>query len=60
MKWQMIDDFQGRSQNLKAVPQNFMEVFKVDDVTANDVIQEKKHLLRKEKTYRFSIVITTV
>ena len=26
-----------------------MEVFKVDDVTANDVIQEKQHLLRKEK-----------
>ena len=25
-----------------------MEVFKVDDVTANDVIQEKQHLLRKE------------
>ena len=25
-----------------------MEVFKVDDATANDVIQEKQHLLRKE------------
>ena len=25
-----------------------MEVFKVDDVTANDVMQEKQHLLRKE------------
>ena len=24
---------QGRSQNLKSVPQNFMEVYKVDDVT---------------------------
>ena len=40
---------QGRSKNLKAVPQNFIEVFKVDDVTANDVIQRKQHLLRKEK-----------
>ena len=40
---------QGSSQILKAVPQNFMEVFKVDDVTANDVIQKKQHLLRKEK-----------
>ena len=40
---------QGHSQNLKAVPQNFMEVFKVDDVTANDAIQKKQHLLRKEK-----------
>ena len=28
-------NFQGRSQNLKVVPQNFMEVFKVDDVTTN-------------------------
>ena len=42
-------EIQGRSQNLKAVPQNFMEVFKVDDVTTNDVIQKKQHLLRKEK-----------
>ena len=40
---------QGRSQNLKAVPQNLMEVFKVDDVTFNDVIQKKQYLLRKEK-----------
>ena len=44
-----LGDRQGRSQNLKAVPQNFMEVFKVDVVTANDVIQKKQHLLRKEK-----------
>ena len=41
-------NFQGRSQNLKVVPQNFMEVFKVDDVTANDVMQKKQHLIRKE------------
>ena len=40
---------QGRSQNLKAVPQNFKEAFKVDDVTSNDVIQKKQHRLRKEK-----------
>ena len=38
-----------RSQNLKAVPQSFMEVFKVDDVTANDVMQKKQRILRKEK-----------
>ena len=30
--------YQGRSQNLKAVTQNFMKNFIVDDVTANDVI----------------------
>ena len=41
--------WQGRSQNLKAVPRNLMEVFKVDDVTANDVIQKKQYRLRKEK-----------
>ena len=40
--------FTGAMQNLKAVPQNFMDVFKVDDISANDVIQEKQHLLRKE------------
>ena len=26
-----------------------MEVFKVDDVTANDVMQKKQRILRKEK-----------
>ena len=30
---------QGRSQNLKEVPQNFTEIFNIDGVTANDVIQ---------------------
>ena len=29
---------QGRSQNLKKVPQNFIEVFNTDDVTANNII----------------------
>ena len=36
-------------QNLKAVAKNFMEVFIVDEVTANDVIRKKQHLLIKEK-----------
>ena len=49
---------QGHSQNLKAVPQNFVEVFVVDDVTANDVIQ--KNISLEKKNYRFPIVITTV
>ena len=40
---------QGRSQNFKAVPQNFIKVFKVDDFTINNVIQKKQNLLRKEK-----------
>ena len=34
---------QGRSQNLKEVPQNFMEVFNVDDVKTNGTIQKNKH-----------------
>ena len=38
---------QGRSQNLKEVPQNFTEVYNVDGVTANDVIWREQH--RKEK-----------
>ena len=38
---------QGRSQNLKEIPQNFTEVFNIDGVTANDLIQRKQH--RKEK-----------
>ena len=50
---------QGRSQNLKALPQTFMKVFKVDDVTLNDVMQKKQRILRK-KNYRFPIVIDTV
>ena len=33
--------YQGHIQNLKAVTRNLMEVFIVDDVTANDVIQKK-------------------
>ena len=34
---------QGRSQNLKEVPQNFMKIFNVDDVIANDVIEKNQH-----------------
>ena len=38
---------QERNQNLKEAPQNFTEVFNIDDVTANDVIRRNQH--RKEK-----------
>ena len=34
---------QGRKQNLKEVPQNFTEVFNIDNVTLDDVIQRNKH-----------------
>ena len=34
---------QGRCQNLKEVPQNFTQVFNIDDVTASDVIQRNEH-----------------
>ena len=39
---------QGRSQNLKEVPQNFTEVFNIDDVTANDVYRET-NIAKKKK-----------
>ena len=34
---------QGLSQKLKEVPKNFMQVFNVDGVAANNVIQKNKH-----------------
>ena len=37
---------QGRSQNLKEVPQNLTDAF-IDNATANDIIQRNQH--RKEK-----------
>ena len=50
---------QVRSQNLKEVPQNFTEVFDIDDFATNDVIQRNQHY--KEKIiYSSSIVITDV
>ena len=42
---------QGRSQNLKEIPQNFKEVFNVDDATDSDVIQRNQH--REEKKLEF-------
>ena len=46
----MLYSVQGHGQNLKAVPQNFMDDFKVDDVTTKDIIQKKQYLLKKENT----------
>ena len=51
---------QGRSQNLNEVPQNFMEVFNIDDVTANGIIQRNQHLKEKKMINLGSIVITDV
>ena len=45
---------QGRSQNLKEVPQNFTEVFNIDDVTA-DIIQRNQHC--KEKKINLSSIV---
>ena len=42
-----LQHVQGRGQNLKEVPQSFMEVFNINDVIANDVIQRNQ--LREEK-----------
>ena len=38
---------QGRSQNLKEVPQSFTEVFYVDDVNSSDIMRRNQY--RKEK-----------
>ena len=48
---------QERSQNLREVPQNFTEVFNIDDVTANDVIQRNQYL--KEKRINLSSIVIT-
>ena len=45
---------QVRSQNLKEVPQNFKQVFNIDDVTANSTN------IAKKKINLSSIVITDV
>ena len=39
----MLYQGRGRSQNLKEVPQNFTEIFNVNDVAANDVIQRNQN-----------------
>ena len=36
------------SQNLKEVPKNFTEVFNIDDVISNDVIQRNQHCKEKK------------
>ena len=48
---------QRRSQNLKEVLQNFMKVFSIDDVRANEVIQRNQH--RKEKKTNLSSKVIT-
>ena len=45
----IVDSSQRCSQNLKEVPQNFTEVFNVDDVTANDVFRETNITKKKNK-----------
>ena len=49
----------GAYQNLKEVPQNFTDIFDIDDVAANDFIQRNQHRKEKKKNLS-SIVITDV
>ena len=49
----LTPSLQGRSQNLKAVPQNLMKLFKVDDVTTNDAIQKKTTCLKEKNPADF-------
>ena len=44
-----LQQIQGRSQNLREVPQNFKKVFIIDDVTANDAIQRNQYRKVKKK-----------
>ena len=53
----MLPIFQGRSQNLKEVPENFKEVFNIDDVTVNGVIQRSQH--RKQRKINLSSIVIT-
>ena len=48
----------GVRARVNEVPQNFTEVYNVDDVSANDVIRRNQH--RKEKKNLSPIVITGV
>ena len=48
---------QGRSQNSREVPQNFVEVLNIDDVTGNEIIQGNQH--RKEKKIKLSSALIT-
>ena len=50
---------QGRSENLKKVPQNFIEVFNVDDVTAKTPYRKTNIAIEKKQT-RVPKVITDV
>ena len=51
-----LQQIQGRSQNLREVPQNFKKVFIIDDVTGNDAIQRNQY----RKVKKSSMVITNV
>ena len=44
---------QGHSQNLKEVPQNFTEVFNIDGVAANKVIQRNQHCKEEKNKLEF-------
>ena len=45
-----LQHVQERGQNLKDVPQRFTEVFNIDDVISNDVIQRNQHREEKKTT----------
>ena len=54
-----IRNIQGRSQNLKDVPQNFTGVFNIYDVTAKTSYRET-NVAKQKKIILSSIVITDV
>ena len=54
-----LQHVQGHGQNLKEVPQRSTEVFNIDDIIANEVMQRNQHREKKKKNLN-SIVITEV
>ena len=54
-----LQHVQGHGHNLKEVPQRSTEVFNIDDIIANEVMQRNQHREKKKKNLN-SIVITDV
>ena len=52
-----LQHVQGHGQNLKEVPQRSTEVFNIDDIIANEVMQRNKH--REEKKNNLNCIVIT-
>ena len=48
-----LQHVQGHGHNLKEVPQRSTEVFNIDDIIANEVMQRNQHREKKKKKLKF-------